>query len=184
MELELTTLRSRVPCSMTEPARCPSPSLFIYLFFLKIYSFIYLFMIEREREAETRQREKQAPCREPDAVLDPGTPGLRPGPKAGAKPLSHPGIPSPSLFKCNFISCRKLFLTPTMFTCVESTALINTICVALSVLHCNHKFNHLTLPFAVNSLTTGIWYHQYLKKVWHIIGLQTKKCMQVSGSVP
>ena len=25
--------------------------------------------------------------------LDPGTPGSRPGWKAGAKPLSHPGIP-------------------------------------------------------------------------------------------
>ncbi|CAK7309743.1 hypothetical protein VULLAG_LOCUS14907 [Vulpes lagopus] len=31
--------------------------------------------------------------REPDAGLDPGTPGPYPGPKAGAKPLSHPGIP-------------------------------------------------------------------------------------------
>ena len=31
--------------------------------------------------------------REPDVGLDPGTPGSRPGPKAGAKPLSHPGIP-------------------------------------------------------------------------------------------
>ena len=40
---------------------------------------------EREREeAETRQREKQAPCREPDMGLDPGTPGSCPGPKAGA----------------------------------------------------------------------------------------------------
>ena len=47
---------------------------------------------EREREAET-QREKQAPCRKPDAGLDPGSPGLCPGPKAGTKPLSHPGIP-------------------------------------------------------------------------------------------
>ena len=28
-----------------------------------------------------------------DAGLDPGTPGSCPGPKAGAKPLSHPGIP-------------------------------------------------------------------------------------------
>ena len=44
---------------------------------------------EKEREAE----EKQAPCREPDMELDPGTPGSRPGLKAGAKPLSHPGIP-------------------------------------------------------------------------------------------
>ena len=40
-----------------------------------------------------KQREKQAPCRDPDAAFDPGTPGLHPGPKAGAKPLSHPGIP-------------------------------------------------------------------------------------------
>ena len=51
-------------------------------------------MIDIERERE-RQREKQAPWGEPDMGLDPGTPGLRPGPKAGAKPLSHPGIPLP-----------------------------------------------------------------------------------------
>ena len=54
-------------------------------------------MIDTERERERqrhRRREKQAPCREPDDVgLDPGTPGSLPGPKAGAKPLSHPGIP-------------------------------------------------------------------------------------------
>ena len=47
---------------------------------------------ERERGRDTG-REKQAPCRKPDVELDPGTPGSRPGPKAGAKPLSHPGIP-------------------------------------------------------------------------------------------
>ena len=39
------------------------------------------------------RREEQAPWREPDAGLDPGTPGSGPEPKAGAKPLSHPGIP-------------------------------------------------------------------------------------------
>ena len=50
----------------------------------------YLFMRERERD---RQREKQDPHREPSVGLDPGTPRSRPGPKAGAKPLSHPGIP-------------------------------------------------------------------------------------------
>ena len=48
--------------------------------------------IERERQRH-RQREKQAPCREPDVGLDPGTAGSHPGPKAGTKPLSHPGIP-------------------------------------------------------------------------------------------
>ena len=49
---------------------------------------------EREREAERhKQREKQAPCREPNARLEPGTPGPWPGPKTGTQPLSHPGIP-------------------------------------------------------------------------------------------
>ena len=51
---------------------------------------------ERERQRH-RQREKQAPSREPDVGLDPGTPGSHPGPKAGAEPLSHPGIPFNSL---------------------------------------------------------------------------------------
>ena len=38
---------------------------------------------ERERERQRpRQSEKQAPCREPDAGLDPGTPGSWPGLKA------------------------------------------------------------------------------------------------------
>ena len=53
-------------------------------------------MIDTERERKRqrhRRREKQAPCREPDAGLDPGTPGSCPWPKAGTKPLSHPGIP-------------------------------------------------------------------------------------------
>ena len=56
-------------------------------------------MIERERERQRHRRtEKQAPCREPDAGLDPRTPGSCPGPKAGAKSLSHPGIPVRSIF--------------------------------------------------------------------------------------
>ena len=45
-----------------------------------------------------RQREKQASCREPDVRLHPRTPGSRPGPKAGAKLLSHPGVPDSSVF--------------------------------------------------------------------------------------
>ena len=53
---------------------------------------------EKERERQRhRQREKQAPCREPDVGLDPGSLGSHPGPQAGAKPLSHPGIPEFSI---------------------------------------------------------------------------------------
>ena len=48
-------------------------------------------MRDREKERETerkrhRQREKQAPCREHDVGLDPGTPGSHPGLKAA---LNH-----------------------------------------------------------------------------------------------
>ena len=46
--------------------------------------------MERDRD---RQREKQAPHGEPDVGLDPRSPGSRPGPKAGAKSLSHLGCP-------------------------------------------------------------------------------------------
>ena len=49
--------------------------------------------IERERKAETQEEGEAGPCQEPDMGLDPGTPGLCPGPKADSKPLSHPGIP-------------------------------------------------------------------------------------------
>ena len=52
-------------------------------------------MIVTERGAET-QAEGEAGYmdREPDVGFDPGSPGSRPGPKAGAKPLRHPGIPN------------------------------------------------------------------------------------------
>ena len=61
-----------------------------YFFFL-----IYLFMshTEREREEETQAEGEVGSMPEPDMGLDPGTPGSCPGAKAGAKPLSHPGIP-------------------------------------------------------------------------------------------
>ena len=50
-----------------------------------------MIVTEREREAEG---EAGSMHREPDVGFDPGSPGLRPGPKAGAKPLRHPGIPT------------------------------------------------------------------------------------------
>ena len=64
-------------------------------FFFKML-FIHSRETQRERQTDRqrqRQREKQTPCMEHNAGLDPGTPGPRPRPKAGTKPLSHPGIP-------------------------------------------------------------------------------------------
>ena len=49
---------------------------------------------ERKREAETQaEGEAGSMHQEPDVGFDPGSPGSRPGPKAGAKPQRHPGIP-------------------------------------------------------------------------------------------
>ena len=51
----------------------------VYLtdFFFKI---LFIHDTHRERERQRcRQRKKQAPCREPDVGLDPGSPGSRPG---------------------------------------------------------------------------------------------------------
>ena len=48
---------------------------------------------ERGGGAETQAEGEAGSMLEPDAGLDPSTSGSRPGPKAGAKPLSHPGIP-------------------------------------------------------------------------------------------
>ena len=55
---------------------------------------------EREREAETQaEGEAGSMHREPNMGFDPGSPGSRPGPKAGTKPLHHPGIPLLPYFK-------------------------------------------------------------------------------------
>ena len=82
--------------------------------------FIYLFMRDTERKREKqihRKREKQAPCGEPDVRLDPGTPGSCPGPKVGAKPLIHPGIPLLRVllrFSTLFSSPVSIFMTITL----------------------------------------------------------------------
>ena len=47
-------------------------------------------MRDRERY---RQREKQAPCREPDAGLDTGTPGSCPGPEGRRQTAEPPRDP-------------------------------------------------------------------------------------------
>ena len=63
---------------------------------------------ERERERERGRdtdREKQAPCREPNVGLDYGSLGSHPGPKAGAKPLSHPGIPCLNILNDHCFFC-------------------------------------------------------------------------------
>ena len=61
-------------CVRTRAWLSPLLEMLLFFYFLKIF---YLFIHERHS-----QREKQAPCREPDTGLDPGSPGSHPGLKA------------------------------------------------------------------------------------------------------
>ena len=63
------------------------------LFFFNFY--LFMIVTERERERAETQAEGEAGSmhREPDVGFDPGSPGSRPGPRAGTKPLHPPGIP-------------------------------------------------------------------------------------------
>ena len=71
----------------------------MYIFLKKL--FMIVTERERERGAETQaEGEAGSMHREPDVGFDPGSPGSRPGPKAGAKPLRQPGIPCVSSFSC------------------------------------------------------------------------------------
>ena len=55
-------------------------------------------MIVTQREAETQAEGEAGSVHcESDMGFDPGSSGSRPGPKAGAKPLCHPGIPCPEI---------------------------------------------------------------------------------------
>ena len=56
----------------------------------------------REREAQTQAEGEAGSTQEPDVGLDPRTPGSHPGPKGGAKLLSHSGIPYIREFNRNF----------------------------------------------------------------------------------
>ena len=72
------------------------------LFFFNFY--LFMIVTHTEGEAETQAEGEAGPMhQEPDVGLDPGSPGSRPGSKAGAKPLRHPGIPT-ALYYCIHLS--------------------------------------------------------------------------------
>ena len=81
--------------------RVRTPGTVGYAAFIVFYFFLR-FIYDREREAETQDGGEAGSMpgarrgtRSWDSILglNPGTPGSHPGPKAGAKLLSHPGIP-------------------------------------------------------------------------------------------
>ena len=58
-------------------------------------------MRDTQREAETQAEGEAGSLREPNAGLDPGTPGSRPEPKAATQPLSH-HTGAPTSLSCKY----------------------------------------------------------------------------------
>ena len=144
---------------------CSSLAPDLLFFFLRFYLLIH------ERHRGRQRQEKQAPCREADMGLDPGTPGSRPEPKVDAQPLSHPGVPapdlptSPSRLAPSWVSCWCL-----MLPILESWASLNTSRASHSccsawmtfciVVHWNlshpSRSHHKVISFLVSPLSTKL----------------------------
>ena len=70
-------------------------------------------MRDTEREAGTQAEGEAGSPQEPDAGLDPRTPGSHPEPKADAQPLSLPGVPRWAALSSKFLHlhCRPQVLS-------------------------------------------------------------------------
>ena len=71
--------------------------------------------------------------------LDPGTPGSRPGPKAGAETLSHPGIPQPPRNPPKF---PLFFLEPTTMTSFQIISHLEVLGVREHIFGGNNLAHH------------------------------------------
>ena len=81
--------------------------------------------------------------REPDVGLDPGSPGSCPGPKAGAKPLRHSGIPALLVLEAE-VSEYPVFITSWVLLNVHPLVSNSKIFVFLKVLVCIRSGSHLS----------------------------------------
>ena len=82
--VKIFKLYRNMECKMKAIFLLLSPQLYLFFFIFKRF---YLFMKNTHREVQRhRQRKKQAPCREPNVGLNPGSTGSGPGLKAA---LNH-----------------------------------------------------------------------------------------------
>ena len=63
------------------------------LVFVFLFKDLFIYYRQKEREREAQDKEEAGSMLGAQCRTRPGTPGSHPGPKAGAKLLSHPGIP-------------------------------------------------------------------------------------------
>ena len=77
---------------------------------------------------------------EPDVGFDPRSSGSRPGPKAGAKPLRHPGIPTLSHYDKTlaiggYLNLEKLKLSVILATCQILSNYVTSNCSIKDIEH-------------------------------------------------
>ena len=114
LQLQLQTMQPSIKLTFGSPLSLLSSFENTY-FFLRFYLFIHERHTERERQRQ-HQREKQAPCREPNAGLDPRTPRSHPEPKADTQPPSHPSVPCGDHSYCSDVLNKMLFWNNSRFS--------------------------------------------------------------------
>ena len=120
----------------------------------------YLFIHERHRERERqrhRQREKQAPCREPDVGLDPGSPGSCPGLKAALNRWATRAAPFIQNFKSGSWPERKH-----LYVCMNYTYyILNIHYICICTIAKKYKRKILNAHYHKNSYKNkwqSLWY--------------------------
>ena len=127
-----------------------------------------MIVTHREREAETQaEGEAGSMHREPDVGFDPPSPGSRPGPKAGAKPLRHPGIPFIQSLK---VETQVIDLKPLFFAtlaCIIHFPVSAASTASHILICCVFIFIQLKKYF-VNSILIDFMTHGLLKRCYLI----------------
>ena len=116
-------------------------------------------MRDQRDKQRHRQREKQFPCREPDAELNPRTPGSGPEPKTDTQPLSHPGAPMTLSFSENVLCYKSFdwhFYVSTLIPIFQAHTELSEVCHSLeqpsiaSILKVQNFKSHIPLTSLVS----------------------------------
>ena len=133
----------------------------LHCYFFKDFLFIYSWETQTERERHRhRQKEKQAPCREPDVGLHPGSPGSRPGLKA----VSNRWATQAALISSNskdtlntneiYCFCSGLFIFPhcDCVSCLRNIVHDKSFCSHFQLRYPNQNTSdlHVTTPIGNN----------------------------------
>ena len=116
--------------------------------------------------------------REPDVGFDPGSPGSRPGPKAGAKPLRHPGIPENYFFQTLCIYKVRAWIRMTEF----AHAVLRLQRAAFTVFQARSPGGAFAYKMILKVWTVFIWNEGSMTKTaWKLLFLDCRRDAPMRG---